>query len=91
MYPTRTHPSRWSMSPGSKVGLTGYKILGQVSAEAPVCFAVQLSLNNPPEERRERYVVVGIDPLWVWRYDEYVMITHWCQPMSGSQSPPLKP
>ena len=31
--------------------LTGYKILGQVSAEAPVCFAVQLSLNNPPEER----------------------------------------
>ena len=71
--------------------LTGYKILGQVPADAPVCFAVQLSLNNPPEERRERYVVIGIDPLWVWRYDDYVMITHWCQPMPASQSPPLKP
>jgi hypothetical protein len=57
--------------------LRGYAILGQVPADAPVCFAVQLKLGNPAAEVRERYVVVGIDPIWVWRYDDYLMITHW--------------
>ena len=62
--------------------LTEYKILGTVPADAPICFAVQLSLGNPQAEVRERYVVVGMDPLWVWRYDDYLTITHWCQPPS---------
>lgn len=70
--------------------LTGYKILGPVPADAPVCFAVQLSLGNPPAEVRERYVVVGMDPLWVWRYDDYLMITHWSHPMPDAKSGPPK-
>jgi hypothetical protein len=57
--------------------LTGYAILGPAPADAPRCFAVRLTLGNPAEEVRERYVVVGLDPVWVWRYDDYVMITHW--------------
>jgi hypothetical protein len=61
--------------------LTGSKVLGPVPADAPLCFAVQLSLGNPAEEVRERYVVVGMDPLWVWRYDDYLMVTHWAHPM----------
>ncbi len=65
--------------------LTDYNILGSVPAEAPMCFAVQLKLANPPEEVRERYVVVGIDPLWVWRYDDYLMITHWSHPMPADK------
>ena len=40
-------------------------ILGPVPADAPRCFAVQLTLGNPPADMRERYVVVGIDPIWV--------------------------
>jgi hypothetical protein len=71
--------------------LKSYTILGSVPADAPICMAVQLNLDNPPEERRERYVVVGIDPLWVWRYDDYLMVTHWSHPMPSSQSPPPKP
>lgn len=71
--------------------LKGYTILGVVPADAPICFAVQLSLENPTEERRERYVVVGIDPLWVWRYDDYLMVTHWSHPMSSPQASPPKP
>lgn len=66
--------------------LKQYKILGPVPGDAPHCIAVQLSLGNPPEERRERYVVVGIDPLWVWRYDDYLMMTHWSHPMPDAKS-----
>jgi len=57
--------------------LTEYTVLGPVPADAPRCFAVRLTLGNPREEVRERYVVVGLDPLWVWRYDDYEMIVHW--------------
>ena len=75
--------------------LKGYKVLGQVPADAPLCFAVQLSLGNPAEEVRERYVVVGLDPLWVWRYDDYLMVTHWSHPMpnekDGKKAQPPKP
>lgn len=60
--------------------LDGYSILGPTPADAPRCFAVQLKLGNPAAEVRERYVVVGIDPIWVWRYDDYLMITHWDHP-----------
>lgn len=57
--------------------LTRYEILGPVPADAPRCFAVKLTLGNPTLELRERYVVLGLDPIWVWRYDDYVMLTHW--------------
>lgn len=57
--------------------LSEFTILGAVPADAPRCFAVRLTLGNPREELRERYVVVGVDPIWVWRYDDYLMITHW--------------
>ena len=71
--------------------LKSYSILGPVPADAPICFAVQLSLDNPRGEVRERYVVVGLDPLWVWRYDDYLMITHWAHPMPDTRSPAKKP
>lgn len=65
--------------------LKAYTILGPVPADAPTCFAVQLTLGNPAAEVRERYVVVGLDPLWVWRYDDYLMITHWDHPMPADK------
>jgi hypothetical protein len=67
--------------------LKSYTILGTVPADAPICFAVQLSLDKPQAEVRERYVVVGLDPLWVWRYDDYLMITHWSHPMPDPKVP----
>ncbi len=71
--------------------LTGYAVLGQVPADAPRCFAVRLTLGNPAQEVRERYVVVGADPVWVWRYDDYLMITHWEHPMPADpKAPPAK-
>jgi hypothetical protein len=68
-----------------------FTVLGPVPADAPRCFAVRLTLGNPREEVRERYVVVGADPIWVWRYDDYVMITHWEHPMpADKKSAPKK-
>ena len=57
--------------------LVKYEILGPVPDDAPRCFAVRLTLGNPTQELRERYVVLGLDPIWVWRHEDYVMLTHW--------------
>jgi hypothetical protein len=61
--------------------LQEYTILGKVPADAPICFAVRLKLTNPNQEIRERYVVVGMDPIWVLRYEDFEMLTHWEHPM----------
>lgn len=73
--------------------LVKYEILGPVPGDAPRCFAVKLALGNPTLELRERYVVLGLDPIWVWRYDDYLMITHWDHGMPAdkkSGSPPKR-
>ena len=67
---------------GDSVHLAGrrlkeFAILGPVAADAPRCFAVRLVLDGPHEEKRERYAVLGLDPIWVMRYDDYEMIMHW--------------
>ena len=66
--------------------LLKYEILGPVPADAPRCFAVRMTLGNPAQELRERYVVLGLDPIWVWRHDDYVMISHWDHSMMGDRA-----
>ena len=52
---------------------------------------MNLTLGNPAAELRERYVVVGRDPVWVIRYDDYEMLTHWHHPMPADKKSPAKP
>lgn len=89
-----THPQVLFAEPRRNKGrkLSGYTILGPVPAEAPRCFAVQLTFQNAPAETRDRYVVVGLDPIWVCQYDEYLMVSHWthAMPKDGQPSPPNK-
>lgn len=66
--------------------LLKYEILGPVPDDAPRCFAVRLTLGNPSQELRERYVVLGLDPIWVWRHDDYLMLTHWDHSMVENQN-----
>ena len=75
-----------------KRALSGYVILGPVPGEAPRCFAVQLTFKEPTDEARERYVVIGRDPLWVCRYEEYLMVTHWehAMPTDAKTAEPKK-
>jgi hypothetical protein len=65
--------------PGQK--LQGYAILGPVPGDSPRCFAVRLVLDAPHEEVKVRYVVLGLDPLWVMRYDDYEMMAHMDHPI----------
>lgn len=68
--------------------LKKYEILGSVPGEAPRCIAVRMTLENPSAEIRERYVVVGIDPIWIIRYEDYEMLTHWSHPMTPDKKGP---
>jgi hypothetical protein len=56
--------------------LVGYRILGEVPGDTPRCYAVELTF-DPPREERARFVVVGIDPLWVFRLEDYQLLAHW--------------
>lgn len=57
--------------------LVGFEILGEAPATNARGFVVRLKLTNPPEELKCRYVVLGIDPLWVFRQEDYDMLAHW--------------
>jgi hypothetical protein len=60
--------------PGQR--LQEFAILGPAAGEGPRCFAVRLTLDNPRDEKKVRFVVFGIDPLFVMRYEDYVMMEH---------------
>lgn len=61
--------------------LERFEILGEVGGDAGRCFSVRLTLANPSEEEKLRFIVVGISPLWVFREDDFTMLTHWDHPM----------
>ncbi len=61
--------------------ISGYEILGEVPGNAPRCFAVKAKLSGSETTERLRYIVVGIDPLWVFRQEDYDLLSHWEHPM----------
>lgn len=77
----------------SSQSLDDYQILGEVPGNAPRCFAVKLKLSDPLEEKRERYVIVGIDPLWIFRHEDYDLLLHWehQMPPASKEDPVTSP
>jgi hypothetical protein len=73
--------------PGQR--LLDYELLGEIAGEGPRTFAVRLKLDNPTEARDVRYYLVGIDPLWVFRQEDYDAVVHWqaCVPDWQRASP----
>ena len=73
--------------------LEEFEILGEVAAEGYRAFAVRLQCAPPRGVERVRYVVIGIDPLWVFREEDYDMLAHWdhamgpAPPAAGGQAP----
>lgn len=61
--------------PGQK--LVEYQILGEVPGDAGRCFAVKAKFSNPAAEERIRFVVIGIEPLWVFRHEDFELLMHW--------------
>jgi len=65
--------------PGQR--LKSFDVLTLAPGEGPRVFTVKLALEGPAEELRARYVVVGLDPVWVLRQEDYDMVAHWDHPM----------
>ena len=57
--------------------LESYEILGELPEDGGRRFTVQVKLSNPVAEEKLFYIVLGIDPLWVMRREDYNMIGHW--------------
>jgi hypothetical protein len=66
--------------------LSEFNILGEVAGDGGRWFEVELRLANPRQTEQARYIVVGIDPLWVFRQTDYEMLGHWDHPMPAKSS-----
>jgi len=57
--------------------LDSFEILGEVPYEGARCFAVRLGLTHPAADQKVRYVILGIDPLYVYRQEDFELLNHW--------------
>jgi hypothetical protein len=55
--------------------LARYEILEQLPGDGPPWFSVKLTMQSPPGEQVVKYVVIGKDPLWVYREEDYKKLT----------------
>ena len=60
-----------------KQALDEFKILGVTHGRSGRTYAVELSLKHPDENLKTEYIVVGIDPLWVFRREDFELLMHW--------------
>src|SRR5262245_7595480 len=67
--------------------LTDFEILGETPSVSGRCLIVRLKYGQPQSEETARYVVVGIDPLWVFRQEDLDLMNHWDHPMTPA--PPV--
>jgi hypothetical protein len=51
--------------------LTSFEILQAEDKPGPRWFSVKLTLKNAPQPQQVRYAVLGLDPLWVYREEDY--------------------
>ncbi|MBS0206831.1 MAG: hypothetical protein JSS49_28485 [Planctomycetes bacterium] len=88
------HPAVHMTDVGRKPGqkLQSYQILGEAgNAPHGKMIAVTLKLSNPNEIIKARYLVVGIDPLWVFRQEDFELLMHWDHFMPEEQNPDNQP
>jgi hypothetical protein len=69
-------------APGRR--LKSFAVLGAAPGDGPKVFTVKLTLDGPAAEVKARYVVFGLDPMWVMEHDDYDMLNHWDHPMKGN-------
>ena len=60
--------------------LTAFTVLGVAPGDGPRVFTVRLTLGGASDGVRARFVVVGVDPIWVFRHEDYEMLGHWDHP-----------
>lgn len=57
--------------------LVAYTILGESASHHGRAFMVELNMESPNEKLKAQYIIVGIDPLWVFRREDYELLMHW--------------
>ena len=74
-----TKPLIYVTDVGRKPGqqLDSYEILGETPGDTGRTYTVVLHLSNPDEQVKTRYILVGIDPVWVFRQQDYELLMHW--------------
>jgi hypothetical protein len=77
--------------PGQK--LAGFEILSDSADSRVRTFSVRVSLLEPEERPVVRFLVVGIDPILVFRQEDYELLMHWehqmdPEPDKAAASPP---
>jgi hypothetical protein len=79
--------------------LQTFEVLSKSPASAAGwTYVVRLTFDQPAEAVRARFVVVGVDPIWVFRKEDYDHLAHWEHPMpeplpaeDSPAPPPEKP
>jgi hypothetical protein len=57
--------------------LLSFQILGQLDIETTRQFTVRLNLEGEESPQLSKYNVLGRDPVWVFRLDDYEVLSHW--------------
>ena len=63
------------------------QILGQLEIENTRQFTVRLNLEGEESPQLVKYNVLGRDPVWVFRLDDYELLSHWQHDMSLPAAP----
>jgi hypothetical protein len=71
--------------------LVAFEILGQTDAENARQFTVRLNLEGEESPQLVKYNVLGHDPVWVFRLEDYEMISHWEHKMDDSAAASSNP
>jgi hypothetical protein len=74
--------------PGQR--LLSFQILGQSEIENARQFTVRLNLEGEDSPQLVKYNVLGRDPVWVFRLDDYEMLAHWEHDMGKPAPPPVE-
>ncbi len=57
--------------------LRTYEILGKVPGDGAVTYAVKLQFTDPDQTETVRFYLLGKDPLWVTRQEDFDLLMHW--------------
>jgi hypothetical protein len=68
--------------------LRAFQVLGRRAEPHALQFTVRMTLDPPSDGEADqlvRYNVFGKDPIWVYRLEDYEMISHWEHPMDDDE------
>lgn len=59
------------------IALQSFQVIGEVPGERGRWFEVDLQQGDERSVERVKYAVLGIRPVWIFREEDYDMLSHW--------------